>query len=211
MVKRDLITGQSARLKKIRLYLGMTREQFSDAIGISQFTIRSWEVGAKNFTKDGVQRVVNLLGTRLNFIANVEWLMFGTGSSPISLHEDTEFKSYNEVKIDSSYEKLLKEISTFKSLHENAKIILVSDDAFKPIADVGDYIGFIPVKMRKASKLLGKFILLELNDDECIFGLVQKKRALMGLLNLSSNKLFPIKKIPPKNIFQLVWLRKIIS
>ena len=58
MKSQNLIIGPVARLKKIRLYLGMTREQFGDAIGISQYTIRSWENGAKTFTADGVQRVV---------------------------------------------------------------------------------------------------------------------------------------------------------
>ena len=82
MKKVHTISEQAARLKKIRLYLGMTRQQFGDAVGISQFTIRSWENGAKNFIADGIQRIISALKEKINFVCPFDWLMHGIRSSP---------------------------------------------------------------------------------------------------------------------------------
>lgn len=209
MKSQNLIIGSVARLKKIRLYLGMTREQFGNALAISQYTIRSWENGAKKFTADGVQRVIAALQGKINFSCSFEWLMHGIGSSPISLCEENKIQSTFSITIDSSNEKILHEIVFFKKNNPSAEVILVSDNTFTPIADIGDYIGLISVDVASIEKHTEKLILVTLVNDLIKFGVLKKDRHFFSIVNSLNGSHIKLSKSNIDKISQIVWLRKI--
>ncbi len=209
MKTNNIISRQSVRLKKIRLYLAMTRQQFGNAVGISQYTIRSWENGEKNFTADGIHRVIFALKAKINFSCSFDWLMYGSGTSPISLYEESSFRDTNEIKFDSCHEKLLKEVVTFKQLNPLASTVVVSDNTFSPIAEVGDYIGLKLADISNLDNYLGKIVFLSLQNKLSEFGILKKNRTVYRIIHFfdtSSSKLV-IKNI--NKFYQLVWLRKI--
>lgn len=203
------VSDQAMRLKKIRLYLGMTREQLGHAIDISQFTLRSWENGSKSFTADGVQRVVAALNEKIRFICPFDWLMHGAGPSPIAMFEENTALSVNNIQIDSAQEKLHKEVVTFKQLNRSANVIMVLDDKFKPIADIGDYVGLIPEEISNIKCCLGKIIFLTTNNELSSFGILGKKQGKYQITELTGNNLFKIALSEVDKLYQFIWLRKI--
>ena len=209
MKTKNVISSQAVRLKKIRLYLAMTRQQFGDAVGISQYTIRSWENGEKHFTADGIQRVISALKEKINFACPFDWLMYGTGTSPISLYEESAFRDTNEIQFDSYHEKLLKAVVTFKQLNPSASVVIVSDNTFSPIAQIGDYIGLTLADVSKLDNYIGKIVFFSLQNDLSEFGILEKNRSSYRIINFFNSPPF---KLMIKNInkfYQLVWLRKI--
>jgi transcriptional regulator with XRE-family HTH domain len=209
MKTKNIIPSQAVRLKKIRLYLAMTRQQFGIAVGISQYTIRSWENGEKNFTADGIQRIISALKEKINFSCPFDWLMYGTGTSPISLYEESSFRNSAEIQFDSSHEKLLKEVITFKEMNKLASVVVVSDHTFSPIAEVGDYVGLILADIANLNNYIGKIVFLALRDDTSEFGILEKNSSLYHILHF-------LDAVPTKlsinnisKFYQFVWLRKI--
>jgi DNA-binding XRE family transcriptional regulator len=209
MKAKNIIPAQAARLKKIRLYLAMTREQLGEAVGISQFTIRSWENGEKNFTAVGVQRIINALKAKINFSCPFDWLMYGTGHSPISLHEESLFRSPDEIRFDSCHEKLLKEVITFKQLNPLASIAVVSDDTFSPIAAVGDYIGLVSRDIANLDDYIGKIVFLSFKNGASEFGILDKKRHSYRVIPFNGSALSKLMVQHISNLQQFIWLRKI--
>lgn len=210
MAIRSALSEQAVRLKKIRLYLGMTREQFGEKIGISQYTIRSWENGAKNFTESSVKRVTNALNKKIKFSCSVDWMMYGTGNSPITLYEEKDKQQENEVIFDILQESLLKEVMTFKSLNKDASVIVVSDKSFIPLANPGDYIGLTPVRFDDLEKHLGSIIFFADGKDNNIFGILIKKSNAYHIVPLNKGNTVKIKKTKDGQLFLLVWFRKLI-
>ena len=209
MRTKQTISHQAARLKKIRLYLGLTREQLGKSIGISQYTLRSWENGLKNFTPEGAQRFISSLKKNINFSCSLEWLMNGIGTSPISHYEEQKYKdSLSNVMILHSHEKILNEIATFKKLNNSANVIAVSDDIFSPIAEPGDYIGFVPIDISHLKDYTGKILLLSLKKGYCQFGILQKKHSAFQIISLKNRSISDLVIDNIEKVFQFVWLRK---
>lgn len=210
MRTKQTISPQSARLKKIRLYLGLTREQLGESIDISQYTLRSWENGLKNFTPEGVQRFVSSLKEKINFYCSFEWLMYGTGTSPISHYEEKKCAdTLSEMIIAPSHEKILNEIALFKKLNNSANVIAISNDIFYPIAIPGDYIGLVPVDISKLKNYAGRILYFALKNECSQFGILQKKRGLFQIISLKDASASDLPKHTAiEKIFQLIWLRK---
>ena len=204
----NIISSQAARLKKIRLYLGMTRQNFGAVLGISQYTIRSWENGEKNFNTEGVQRIVCALKEKIKFNCDFNWLMYGSGSSPISLYEEAS-ENKEDLQFDSHHEGILKEVITFKQLNKFASVAVVSDNTFSPIAEIGDYIGLTLLNVSNLDSYIGKIVFLLYKDDTSEFGILDKIQKNFCVLHLTKSA--PTKLILSNinKFYQLIWLRKI--
>jgi transcriptional regulator with XRE-family HTH domain len=204
------ITDQASRLKKIRLYLGMTREVFGKQLHISQYTIRSWETGAKNFSEPSVKRVVDSLNKRLNFYCTFDWLMYGSGESPITLYEEKDKNVDGAVKLDILQEKILKEVMNFKSLNKDASVIIVSDDRFYPLARPGDYIGLIQIDPNEMNKHIGSIIFFINENEVNFFGCLSKKKNQYYIKPFSGDGAFELLVTDKNQLFLLVWFRKLM-
>ena len=206
----NAISPQAARLKKIRLYLGLTREQLSKSITISQYTIRSWENGHKNFTEKSIKRFVSALKKKLHFDCSFEWLMHGTGKSPISQYEEQKSKDiFDELIVDPCHLNILNEVALFKKLNNQANLIAVSNNAFYPLAAPGDYIGLLAIDNSNLKNYIDKMLYLTFQDNASFFGLLKKHQKIFQLIQLSDGTIHDLKISNLENIFQLIWLRKI--
>lgn len=205
------ISGQASRLKKIRLYLGLTRAQFGKVINISQFTLRSWENGAKNFTAEGVERLINALKKKIKFSCDFDWLMNGAGLSPISLCEESKSLAAESINIDSSQNNLLKEIVLFKKLNANANVIEVSNNNFLPLAVKGDYVALLSIDILKMKKLINQIVFVSLKDNLNKFGILKKdknKKNDYVIISLMTGTPFLISKDQIDQLSQIIWFRK---
>lgn len=50
------------RIKKARLYHGLTKKEFADRLGVNEKTIRLWEADLCNLTSDSLKSLAPLLG-----------------------------------------------------------------------------------------------------------------------------------------------------
>lgn len=202
------ISEQASRLKKIRLYLGMTRHQFGDRLGISQYTIRSWENGAKNFSEKSITRVIKALKNNVNFSCKFEWIMYGNGTSPISLHEEKNKQEINNIELNALEDKIIKEVVTFKNLNKEASVVAVTDDRFQPIASAGDYIGFLEIKAKVLKKYIGNIMLWVDSEGSQIFGVLEKIENKFFISPFKGRKKQEITINNKIKLFLLIWFRK---
>lgn len=208
---KNIMSDQAVRLKKIRLYLGMTRHQFGEIIGISQFTIRSWENGEKNFTSDGIQRVIAALNEHLNFPCSYEWLFSGEGVSPLFQLEKSHFQDTESICFDPIEEKILNEVVTFKRSNESVNVIVVSNHSFSPIADIGDYIGLLPIDLNNIEDYVGKIVYLALYDETSEFGVLYNELNGFRITHLTNKADSVVTKHDIHKSFQFIWFRKVFQ
>lgn len=64
MIKSNL----GKQIKRLRLYAGMTQEEFSKKVGVSRPTISSWEVDRTEPSMQDVQKMASVLGCSVNDI-----------------------------------------------------------------------------------------------------------------------------------------------
>ncbi|HSW93317.1 MAG TPA: helix-turn-helix domain-containing protein [Gammaproteobacteria bacterium] len=209
MKPKSRIMDPATRLKKIRLYLGMTRQQFGDMLEISQYTIRSWENGAKKFTADGIQRVIVALKRKVKFSCTFDWMMHGVGFSPISLCEEKKIQSHAIVSAESSNQAILDEIVSFKKNNRSASVILVDNNGFYPIANAGDYVGLTPVNTANLESYIDKLVIVTLAGDQTKFGVLKKTQRSFDIVNFTDSSHIRLSKGDLDKLFHLVWLRKV--
>lgn len=201
------ISHQASRLKKIRLYLGLTRKDFGRILEISEYTVRSWELGAKKFTETSVKRVVQALNEKTNFACSFDWLMFGLGDSPIS-HFEQQI-TFDPIQFDSLHNKLMKEIAAFKHSNKEANIVIVTNRNFEPLAAVGDYVGLLPLKLDLIEGYINKLILIITKNNISKFGVLNKINRRYQILNLMDGDKFSFSLKDIDSLELLIWLRKL--
>lgn len=203
----EAVSEQAKRLKKIRLYLGMTRDEFSKVIASSQFTIRSWENGHKQFGEKAVKKVINEL-TKIGFKCSFDWIMHGKGVSPISLYEasaagTTASMSVRENAVESP---LMSEIHAIRAAFPGMDIINVSDTSYLPLAQVGDLLGFREIP---ADRLIQW-------QDHIVFYITRAGGKGFGTVKIHDqitvqpfDRSSPLSSKEVQNLHEIVWYRKV--
>lgn len=208
--KKNKISEQAARLKKIRLYLGMKREEFSKILSVSPYTIRSWEIGAKPFPEMSMRRTVEALKEKTQFFCSFDWLAHGLGTSPISLYEEKNNLEVDSVHVDPLQESLLEEAVFFKRFNKHANVIIVSDETFEPFASVGDYLGLLAIDVSRLGGYRNQLLFFLRHDETKIFGILRKQGHRFFLETLEKKaELLSLEKVT--NAFQIIWFRKAIT
>lgn len=69
------------RIKKLRIYLGLTLEAFGNKLGVTKTAISNIEKGYRNLTNQMIKSICR------EFDVNYEWLVHGTGEIFISNHK----------------------------------------------------------------------------------------------------------------------------
>lgn len=130
----NLAQDRARRLLYIRKeVLRITRDELSQFSKISPNSLQNWEqMRNKGLTEEGAKRLVEAFRQKgLN--CTVEWLMFGTGFSPIGQSDtNTLTKPVNEDEL------IEKELSYFKQLNGNVLDHIVNDDSMLPVLWPGD-------------------------------------------------------------------------
>lgn len=207
MQNTNKISLQASQLKKIRLYLGFTRAQFGEILSISQYTIRSWENGQKEFTEEGAKRFIDAIKNSLGLECSLQWLFLGKGTSPIAVSERSS--KLEEMSLNTKQLNLLQEMTLFQSNCTEAEIILIEEQQLAPFLRKGDYVGLVPFKSRSFNKLLDQLVFIIFENDEQQMGLLTKEKNSYKIEKFSS-KASLIKLNTIKKLYQVVWIRKAI-
>lgn len=203
----DLVSEQAKRLKKIRLYLGMTREEFSKVIASSPFTIRSWENGQKHFGEKAVKKVMQEL-SKIGFACTFDWMMYGKGISPISLYEanaEAENTPKMTIKEGCAENPLMNEMFAIKSAFPGVNIVNVIDDSYIPLASKGDFLGFKEILPEQLQQWQNHLIFYIAHNGGKGFGIVKLHDEITIHPIDRSNSL---KTHDMQAIHEIVWYRK---
>jgi hypothetical protein len=185
----------------------MTREMFAENFSLSQFTVRSWENGVKPFKGESVQRVVNALN-RNGFNCTYEWFMEGKGLSPILINE--RFSS-EDIGFDIPQEKILKEVELFKQCNTSVDVIVATDNCFYPVADIGDYVGLLPLSSKRLATRVGSLVFASYqshSEDTRIAGRLIKEGENYFIQALLGGDLQRLTRPEDWMFFLFVWVRK---
>jgi DNA-binding XRE family transcriptional regulator len=203
----DLVSEQAKRLKKIRLYLGMTREEFSKVIASSPFTIRSWENGQKHFGEKAVKKIISEL-TKIGFACTFDWMMYGKGISPISLFEanaESKDSSCMAVREGGADNPLVNEVYAIKAAFPGINIVNVNDDCYKPLAHKGDFLGFKEIPTDQLHYWQNHIVFYITHTGAKGFGTVKYHDELtIHPLDRAT----PLNSNDMQNVHEIVWYRK---
>lgn len=159
------------RLKQLRQLTGsipgkpMTRAAIERKHGLSARTLKNWEVGhGAGLTETGARRVINIYQNE-NIGCSINWLMRGTGAAPERLL--TEFKKSPLAEAQTNtLVTIHSEYDNFKSLHPEAIIFQVKDDAMMPIYQVGDIVGGVRHYANTIMHLIDSDCIIEMKTGE---------------------------------------------
>lgn len=203
----DLVSEQAKRLKKIRLYLGMTRDEFSKVITSSPFTIRSWENGQKHFGDKAVKKVITELA-KIGFNCSFDWMIHGKGVSPISLFEagsENEPSTAMTVRESTTENPLMSEMYAIKRAFPGINVINVNDDSYHPLAHKGDFLGFKEIPATQLQQWQNHIVFYITNDGSKGFGTVKYHD---HITIHPIDRMTPLKCNEMQTIHEIVWYRK---
>lgn len=208
MAITDLLSDQASRLKKLRLYLGLTRKDFEIKFGISRHTLRAWESGEKTFSDSAIMKVVDVLNDN-GINCSYEWFVSGIGDSPILFKESSDFSS--SVNFDPINEKTLNEVLFYKQNNPDIEVLVVSDDRFTPLAHFGDYIGLKSIDPENLSIYLGCIAYLNLPySNKYLYVINKDKDGNYFFRLLESNIVIELTQIEFLKIKVIVWFKKLV-
>ena len=145
----------AARIKSVRMQLGLSRKGFEKQTGISANTLQSWESGKNQLTNKGANKLFLAL-KKLGLNCSVEWLLYGEGLTPRI--NASEAESWQED------ERILKEVMFFESNNPSSIVYLVRDDSMQPYYELGDYVAGSVRSSSQAEKLIGSNCIVTLDS-----------------------------------------------
>lgn len=200
-----ILSDQASRLKKLRLYLGLTRKNFEIKFGISRHTLRAWEIGEKRFTDNAIKRVVDLLNSN-GINCSFEWFLSGMGDSPIMLKESIDYAS--SIDFDPVNEKTLNEVLFFKQNNPGLEVLVVGDDRFEPLAHIGDYIGLKQVDVNELDLYLESLAYVRCVEGEKFLSIITKTNTDYIFESLDKQKSVGLEVVEFIKI--IVWFKKLM-
>ena len=206
---KDTLSDQAARLKKLRLYLGLTRKDFEQKFGVSRHTLRTWETGEKNFTENAIHRVVSALNEK-DVNCSFEWFETGMGDSPILMQESVDYSS--SIEFDPINEKTLNEVLYFKKSNPKVEVFVVGDTRFEPIALTGDYIGLKLIASSDSMKYLGSIAYIQdLTGNNFLYSIKKGNKGQVSLVSLDNRDSWDLKFIKQDFMKIIVWYKKLLD
>lgn len=191
MNKEDRLLSQGSRLRSLREQTGLTREKFSDIVGISPHTLKGWEAGKREITNQKALLLANIF-RMLGVTTTPEMILHGTEVPQGSDQQDILTTLSEEDRINS-------EIEYFKKINSNYVLCKLSDGAMSPFFKEGDIIG--GSKNYNASDFnifQSRVCIIETHDDRKIVRKimnVDKSKLDVCVLNLEIPHVKPIETV----------------
>lgn len=205
----DSLSGEASRLKKLRLYLGLTRKDFELKFGVSRHTLRAWEVGEKKFNENAINRVVSALNSN-EINCSYEWFVSGVGDSPILMQESVDYSS--SIEFDPVSEKTLNEVLFYKKNNPTVEVFVVGDIRFEPIALSGDYVGLKKIRLDECKNFIGSVAYIKsFSDDNYLYVIRIDKKDQISFVSLNNKNMWDLKFLKQDFVKIIVWYKKIFN
>lgn len=207
-------TGE--RIRALREYLRLTRNDFCKRHGFPTITLISWENSKAKIKPSSLKKLIQAFAEE-NILCTEEWLREGTGNLPQFSSPLLEKEIYAIEEGDSLSAKEVDpinlEIALFKKLHPNSLTIRLKDNYMAPNFEEGDFVGGIFVDFKKKPIAYGIPYLVVLKDNTNIMRLVYQgtKNNLFTLscYNFVNQKVNPIlPDVEIKGLYEVIWHRK---
>lgn len=143
----------------------LTRAAIARKHFINSHTLKNWEVGhATGLTESGAKQMIDVY--QKEYIdCSIGWLMTGEGPEPTQRLVETS-KSPKKYQKTDPLCTLDTEIKTFKSLHPEAVIFTIKDDAMSPAYLSGDIVGGLRYYTKDLPSLIDKDCIVETKEGK---------------------------------------------
>lgn len=171
---------KAERVKRIRNLANLSREQFCNQGTVNPFTLKGWELGRHGgVSKAGASRIVDRVAKE-GVVCSVEWIMTGAPPEPYIMPT-----SNSNSELTLSDEKILKEISLFQNMHQNAVFCEITDDALSPHLLPGDYVAGVKHVDDEIKNVLERNCIILTSDNKQVVRYL-KQGTKAGFYNLIS-------------------------
>jgi transcriptional regulator with XRE-family HTH domain len=163
MVKEDHLLTQGSRLRKLREQTGLTREKFSEIVGISQHTLKGWEVGTRKITNQKALLLANIFKI-LGIDTTPETILYGKEHQELPRQED-----FLNTATLTEEDRIRKEVSFFKEHNYSYVLYHIEDSSMSPYFKEGDIVGGSKTyKITDFNKYQGQCCIIETQDNRKI-------------------------------------------
>ena len=150
------------RLRKVRNLANLTRKDLCNSFELKLNTYKGWELGRfGGLPADGAERVLKRIAQE-NVICSIDWLLYGEGQEPYLV------PGSRGAIVDTETDFLLKEITIFQNLYQNAIYLKINDDTLSPVYVSGDYVAGIRVFDADISTALNQVCIIQLANGELL-------------------------------------------
>src|SRR3990167_4314664 len=171
--------ARAHRLKQLRaLTMSSAHKQLSRAVierryGLSASTLRHWEEAyGVGLTEDGAKQVVAVYQQE-GIHCSIGWLLNGVGNPPVRYEMNNEITESSQPQ-----DTIIQEFNFFKSLHPEAIMLTLKDDAMMPFYHSGDSVAGVRHYRQSIPDLIGLDCIIETKDREPVLRRLQKSTIL---------------------------------
>ncbi|OAJ35338.1 transcriptional regulator [Piscirickettsia salmonis] len=128
------------RLKELRQLLGFTRKIIHKKYGISENTIKNWELGV-TITDTAFSKLLPLYANE-GVVFAPDWVRTGKGKKPyvsLEISEESEKKKFKVIPNES--DEAIEDNQLFKNNDPNKIVVKVNGNYMLPVYRAGDYVG----------------------------------------------------------------------
>lgn len=133
----------SARVKYLRSLLRVSRSYLQEKYHLPEVTLKSWENGTTKISRTGAQKCVEMYRSE-GLIVSADWIISGIGIDPKSTMTVSNYFSMptnKDLPCEDDEVAMVRDANLFKESHQNAVVMIVSNDDMRPFYWPGDYIG----------------------------------------------------------------------
>ncbi len=143
----DSRNAQAERLRYIREYTELSRQELEKLLDIGHSTLKHWETGGQKMPLRRKQQLAITL-KHMGFDCTAKWLEDGTSTTP----------QWSETR------KLAAELDYFLSINDNSVGLVLENNTMLPKYGKGDAVGGIMIDNAESKSALEKFCIVELAD-----------------------------------------------
>jgi hypothetical protein len=181
--------ARANRLKEARKIGRISLRDITNNGVINYNTFCGWESGKHGgLTQKGALKVVEALN-QLGVKCSIEWLLYGIGQKPISLHPMMIPRPLSSIKdfipIHSDF---------IKQLYPEFIGIRIEDDAMSPKYNIGDFVSGMPLSQKKITQASGKDVIVQLRGETTIIRklVINSKNNSASLISVNTSYHEPI-------------------
>ncbi len=202
-----------ARIRALREALSLTRQEFCARHGFSFSTLRALESTVLVVTAKHASKFVEAF-KKEGVTCTKEWLLEGSGDFPTKSSPEDENIIISSKEPYNPKVAIENEMACFHQNNPNSLIIQIPDNAMSPLYRAKDYIGGIKVTCLTEKLPYGTPCLVIMQDDtklaRILYPGTQEGLFILGCpTSPDLKKVNFIVNVPLKEIYQIVWHRKI--
>jgi transcriptional regulator with XRE-family HTH domain len=208
-----LARERGKRLRQYREQTGLARAYFEENFGISQSSIRAWEMGINTLSEKKARMFTEIFRS-LGLDLEAEDLIHGSDYMQAFTSGHLRHASFKDELFLDQEAQIYLEIDYFKKNVKNYALLKVHDQTMGPFFIEGDMVG--GVKSIFTPKLVGKFCIIETTQGvkklRKVLDIKSESTFLFGLTNVAENlNEPPLEEIPVVSIAPITRLWRISS